>query len=146
MPTEKPPHIDMDAEEKLKSKTLYKIVLYLIKTIPIITSGLFVLNTVLSYLGIDLQILAHICGISVFSLALFYLTSIAFRFCIYHRMFIHYLTVNWILDLYDYYIGIPLTTRDLFVVYLAITGIFLFIILYEYCKRKSIKAFKGNSK
>lgn len=146
MPTEKLPHIDMDAEERLKSKTLYKIVLYLIKTIPIITSGLFVLNTVLSYLGIDLQILAHICGISVFSLAFFYLTSIAFRFCIYHRMFIHYLTVNWILDLYDYYIGIPLETRDLFIIYITITGIFLFIILYEYCKRKSIKAFKGNSR
>ena len=30
----------MDAEERLKSKTLYKIVLYLIKTIPIITSSI----------------------------------------------------------------------------------------------------------
>ena len=60
-------------------------------------------------------------------------------------MFIHYLTVNWGLDLYDYYIGIPLATRDMYIIYMAITGIFLFIILYEYCKRKPSKTTKRNS-
>lgn len=120
----------MIVEERLKSKYLYKIVLYLIKVIPIITSGLFLLNTILSYFGIDLEIFTHICGVSIFSITFFYLTSIAFRFCIYHRMFIHYITVNWILNLYDYYIGIPLSNKHLFVLYISITGIFLFLILY----------------
>ena len=128
----------MVVEERLRSKILYKVVLYLIKTIPIITSALFLLNTVLSYVGIDLEILGHICGVSVFSIAFFYLTSLAFRFCIYHRMFIHYLTLNWALNLYDYYIGLPLSDRNLFIMYLVITGIFLFIILYEYCHKRSI--------
>ena len=105
-------------------------------------SGLFLLNTVLSYLGIDLEVLSHLCGISLTSLIFFYSTSIAFGFCIYHRVFIHYLAINWILNLYDYYIGIPINDRNLFLMYIIITGIFLFIILYGHCKQRNIKIFK----
>ena len=120
------------------SKYLYKIVLYLIKVIPITTSALILANTILSYFNIDLEIFSHLCGVSVFTILFFYLTSIAFRFCIYHRMFIHYITLNWLLNLYDYYIGIPLNDLHLLYLYLAITGIFLFIILYEYTHKRSI--------
>lgn len=120
----------MAVEERLRSKYLYKLVLYLIKIIPIITSVLFLLNTVLSYFYIDLEIFAHLCGVSFFSITFFYLASILFRFCLYHRMFIHYVTINWLLNLYDYYIGIPVSNRGLFVIYMMITGITLFIILY----------------
>jgi len=136
----------MTVEEKLKSKYLYKIVLYLIKVIPVITAALFLLNTILSYFYIDLEIFSHLCGVSVFSLLFFYLTSIVFQFCIYHRLCLHYITITWLLRLYDYYIGIPVDNRALLLIYLAITGIFLFIIIYEYCKRRSIKAFKRDSR
>lgn len=136
----------MDVAEKLKSKYLYKIVLFLIKVVPIITSFLFLVNTILSYFCIELEIFSHICGVSVLSIIFMYLTSIAFQFCIYHRMFIHYITTNWLLRLYDYYIGIPIDDTQLLYTYMIITGIFLFIILYEYCKRKSIKAFKRSSR
>lgn len=120
----------MAVEERLRSKYLYKLVLYLIKIIPIITSVLFLLNTVLSYFYIDLEIFTHLCGVSFFSITFFYLASILFRFCLYHRMFIHYVTINWLLNLYDYYIGIPVSNRGLFAIYMMITGITLFIILY----------------
>lgn len=49
-------------------------------------------------------------------------------------MFIHYISVNWVLNIYDTYVGVPLDDRELLVVYLTITGIFLFIILYLYVK------------
>lgn len=120
----------MAVEERLRSKYLYKFVLYLIKIIPIITSVLFLLNTVLSYFYIDLEIFTHLCGVSFFSITFFYLASILFRFCLYHRMFIHYVTINWLLNLYDYYIGIPVSNRGLFAIYMMITGITLLIILY----------------
>ena len=122
-------------------KYLYKVVLYLIKTIPTITSIIFLLNTILSYFNIELEVFSHICGVSLFTILFFYLTSIAFRFCVYHRMFIHYITLNWILNLYDYYIGIPTNNLKLLYIYLIITGIFLFIILYTYkydrCSKKT---------
>jgi type IV secretory pathway TraG/TraD family ATPase VirD4 len=127
-------------------KYLYKIVLYLIKLVPIIISALTLLNIILSYFYIELEIFAHIGGVSLLFILFMYLTSVAFQFCKYHRMFIHYITVNWLLHLYDYYIGIPLANTPLLYLYLIITGIFLFIILYEYRhKRNLCKDSKRNS-
>ncbi len=49
-------------------------------------------------------------------------------------MFLHYIVVNTVLNTYDLYIGIPLSDIELLTVYLSITGIMLFIILYLYIK------------
>lgn len=127
------------------NKYLYKIVLYLIKTIPIITAILTLLNTILSYFYIDLEIFSHICGVSLFTILFMYVTSIAFQFCFYHRIFTHYVTLNWLLNLYDYYIGIPLNNLHLLYFYLGITGTFLLIVLYEHCRKRNIKIIKRSS-
>lgn len=50
------------------------------------------------------------------------------------RMFLHYIAVNDIINIYDWYIGISVTNRELFVLHMSITGISLFIILYLYVK------------
>lgn len=136
----------MDAAAKLKSKYLHKIVLLLIKVLPIIIAATYLLNTILSYFYIDVPLLSYISGNSILFIILLYLTSIAFQFCRYHRMFIHYITLNWILNIVDYYIGIPLSNRSLFLMYIIITGIFLFIILYEHCKQRNIKIIKRSSR
>ena len=120
----------MDVEEKLKSKYLYKLELFLIKIIPMIISGLYVLNTAFSYFHIDLPVFSYIGGTSLLSIIFLYLSSYVFRFCAWHRMFIHYITLNWVLDIIDYNIGIPISDRGLFLLYMIITGLFLFIILY----------------
>lgn len=127
------------------NKNLYKIVLYLVKIIPILAAGLFLLNTILSYFNINLEIFSHIGGVSIFSIVFMYTASIAFQFCFYHRMFIHYITVFWILNLYDYYVGIPLNNLHLLYFYLSITGIFLLIALYEHCRKRNIKIIKRSS-
>lgn len=120
----------MTVEEKSISKILYKAVLYLIKVIPMLYAFLSLLNTILSYFDIDVPLLSYIGSVSLLTLLLMYLTSYAFRFCIYHRMFIHYTLVNWVLNIIDYYIGIPVSDRSLFILYISITGLFLFAILY----------------
>lgn len=120
----------MKKEESLKSKALYKIELYLIKTIPMILSLIALLNTILSYFYIDVPLLSYIGGISIFTIIFLYVSSIVFRFCMYHRMFIHYITINWILNIIDYYIGIPVSNKGMFLIYMIFTGITLFIILY----------------
>lgn len=100
---------------------------------------LAVLNTTLSYFYIDLPVLSYIGGVSVLSLVFFYLASYAFKFCEYHRMFLHYITLNWVLNIIDYYWGIPISDKGMFLIYMVITGIFLFIILYLYLKTKKKK-------
>lgn len=140
----------MVAEEKLKSKRLYRIELYLIKVIPVILSAICLLNTILSYFGIDLVALAYLGGNSILSLIFLYISSVVFRFCIYHRLFIHYITLNWILNIIDYQIGIPITDRNLFLLYMIITGIFLFLIFYfkkyDTIKKETSCFTKGNSR
>lgn len=109
---------------------LHSIVIKLLKIIPMLLALTALLNTLLSYFYMEVPLLSYIGGVSILPLLFLYLSSYAFGFCSYHRMFLHYVLVNWILNIYDYYIGIPLSDKDLLMMYLIITGIFLFVILY----------------
>ena len=109
---------------------LHSIVIKLLKIIPMLLALTALLNTLLSYFYMEVPLLSYIGGVSILPLLFLYLSSYAFGFCSYHRMFLHYILANWILNIYDYYIGIPLSDKDLLMMYLIITGIFLFVILY----------------
>ncbi len=135
----------MAVEESL-NKSLYKMELYLIKIIPMLFAGLSLLNTILSYFDIDIPLISYIGSVSVLTLMFMYLSSYVFKFCIYHRMFIHYTSLNWVLNIIDYYIGIPISDRGLFIFYMSLTGIFLFLILYlrnEYINKTCCKGIEG---
>ena len=123
----------------MTSKYLHKWTLLLLKSIPMILALTALLNTLLSYYDIDVPLLSYLGGISLFPLIFLYLASYAFQFCEYHRMFLHYVTINWILNIVDYYWGIPISNKGLFILYIAITGISLFIILYLYLKSRKRK-------
>lgn len=133
----------MAVEVNLKSKALYKIQLYLIKVIPMVMAFICLVNTVTSYFDIELPILAYIASNSVLTIVFFYISSYVFRFCMFHRMFIHYNTLMWLLNIYDMYIGIPVNDRELLSIYLIITTVFMFIILHIYVKnhRKATKEY-----
>ena len=82
----------MVAEASL-SKPLYKIELYLLKVIPMAMVALCLANTTLFYFGIDATILTYMGGVSFLTLGFLYLSSYVFKFCAYHRMFLHYINV-----------------------------------------------------
>lgn len=113
---------------------LHALELIAIKVIPMLLALVCLLNTVLSYFDIDAPVLSYIGGVSLLPLVFLYLSSYAFQFCSYHRMFLHYVSLNWILNIYDYYIGIPLSDKNLFMLYMIITGIFMFVILWQHQK------------
>ena len=120
--------------ENLRSKLLYKIELRLLKIIPMILALTALLNSILSYFNIDLYILSYIGGISIFTMVFLYLSSYVFKFCEYHRMFLHYVVVTWIINTIDYYIGIPINDLEYLCLQMIIAGISLFIILLLYYK------------
>lgn len=123
--------IDMMKEEKLIGKALYKISLYLLEKIPMVIAVLYLADTILGYItSRDFIIISILGGMSILPLIFFYVTSITFGFCKWHRMFLHYITVNETLAWYDHIIGIPLNDVNLFVLNLIIAGIFLFLIIY----------------
>lgn len=125
----------MDAEESL-SRVLYKAVIVAIKVIPILIATLFLVRSILSCIDIDVTWLSYLCGMSLIPLLFMYLVSYAFKFCTYHRMFLHYIVVNDAINYIDYYIGIPLQYHELLRLHIIIAGIFLLLIIYYHQKWK----------
>jgi hypothetical protein len=123
---------------------LYKIELYLLKIIPMLLAGIHLTNTVLSYYGIDIIIFSYIGSVSLIPLIFLYISSYVFKFCEYHRMFLHYIVVNNLINIYDYYIGIPIDAKELFITHLIIAGICLIVILYLYVKTNKKTIIKTN--
>lgn len=129
------------AEENL-NKTLYKSMLTILKVIPMLMALCDILNTALYAFGINFEIFSYIGGISFLTLIFLYLSSYVFKFCEYHRMFLHYVTLNNIISIVDYYyeLGLPI------IIYLVTIGILLFGILYFYLKeKKNVKNNKESS-
>ena len=118
----------MAAEESL-NKTLYKCTLYLLKIIPMLIALCDVLNTGLSFIGIEAPVLSYFGGVSFLTLVFLYLTSYAFGFCAYHRLFLHYSVLVNIISTIDLYVGIPVSTKTLLEIHCIILGVFLFLIL-----------------
>lgn len=128
----------MGAEENsLRNKSLYKIELYLLKVMPMLLAAIYLINTVLSYYDIVLPALSYIGGLSFIPLLFMYISSYVFRFCSYHRMFLHYIVINDLINLIDYYYTLPISDWELLILHMSIAGISLFIILYLYVKSHS---------
>lgn len=123
-----PRNAPTNAEVNLRSRFLHKSVLYSVKIIPILISGIYVLNTVLSYYDIDWPGFSYI--VQFLFILFMYLASLAFKFCLYHRLFIYYIALVLVLNIIDYHWGIPISDRGIFLVYMIITGVFLFFILF----------------
>ena len=130
-------------ENSLRNKSLYKIELYLLKVMPMLLAAIYLINTVLSYYDIILPVLSYIGGLSLIPLVFMYISSCVFRFCSYHRMFLHYIVINDLINLVDYYYTLPISDSQLLVLHMSIAGISLFIILYLYVKshRKATKRY-----
>ena len=134
----------MAVEVRLKDKLLYKIQLYMLKVIPMVMAVTCLLNSTLSYFDIDLPILSYIASNSILTIVFFYISSYVFRFCAYHRMFMHYTTITWILNIVDTYIGIPIGDLPYLLLQLIIAGVSLFIILYLYVKHSKRTTIKDS--
>jgi hypothetical protein len=126
------------AKEESLNKALYKIELYIIKVIPFVLALVCFINTTLSYFGIDISFLSYLGGISIFPLLFLYLSSYVFRFCLFHRLPLHYLLLNLILNVIDDYIGIPISNRGMYSIYLIITFIFILLVVYEHTRKRNI--------
>ena len=57
------------------------------------------LNSILSYFNIDLVILSYIGGVSLITILFIYVASYIFKFCKYHRIFLYYIVVTWIIKI-----------------------------------------------
>ena len=121
-------------DQLIKSK--YKIFLILLKTIPMIWSLFIFINTILRLFKIDFYFMNILCGISILPILFLYLASYVFQFCSYHRMFLHYISIVFIIRVLEFYFIIPTNSILVFIILMIITFIFMIITLYKYLKDK----------
>ena len=122
----------MHLKESNQRKNLHKILLLAIKILPMLISVFYLLNTVLTYIGKNTIIISFISSVSVIPLFFMYLCSIVFKFCFYHRMFLHYILICNIITYLDCKCKLLLTDFELLMLYMIVSGISLFLILYAY--------------
>lgn len=120
-------------------KYLYKIELYVLKIIPMLLALCSFLNTILFYFGINLPILTYIGGVSFLTLGFLYLSSYVFKFCGYHRMFLHYILVVNIISYIDMEFGIEVSNFSLFIIYMTIAFIAMCLILISFINERHNK-------
>lgn len=123
--------IKMEANLSLKLVKLMRIYL---KLVPIIIAILSFANCICAYFGIQLKFLAH--AFLFLLIGFVYIASYVLKFCEYHRISLHYIVIIYLINCYDYYIGIPVDYIELFMIYSIIT--FIAIIIGIYLKLKKI--------
>lgn len=123
----------MEKEENL-SKLRYKLMLVILKFLPMLCALCYLLNIIFSYFDVDLVWIGYIAHVSLLPLFFIYITSIVFKFCNYHRMFTYYIGVNEVLNILDYNELLPITDRNLFLLHIILAGVTLFLVLYLYVK------------
>ena len=126
----------MKGAEKYPERRLYKTLIGLLKIIPMLLAFITMMGTIFNFLGLDASVFSFIGGISLLPILFLYLSSIAFRFCIYHRMFLHYIVANNILVYSDYIFGIPVSNLLLLMFHMVLVGVFLFLVLFFYRREK----------
>lgn len=122
--------------ENSVNKNLYKVTLELLKVIPMLFAFCDALHTILDLCGVDAPALSYFGGISFLTLAFLYLISFVFRFCVYHRMFLHYVLVNNIISTLEFTVGLPVNFLGLCCIFSINLCIFAFLILYFYKRER----------
>ena len=90
-----------------------KLFVLVSKVLPMVLAFCHLLNCIFGYFGWNNVIFGYISGISILTVGYLYLVSYLIKLCGYYRMFLHYCVIIDIINIYDYYIGIPITNIQL---------------------------------
>lgn len=124
--------------EKL-GENKYKVLILVLKFIPILTALCYMLSTISNYLGYNIELLSNLAGMSLLTWLFIYLASIAFKFCAYHRMFLWYILTDDVFNIVDYYLEIPISTDNILMLHNILIGVtfIIILILYVRCHKTS---------
>ena len=129
----------MAVEVNSLKRNNYKLFLFINKYLPYVISLLYMVNTLLYFYGIDVQILSILAGMSILPVLYFISVSFTFKYCLYHRLPLYYVILNDVISWMEYTIGLPIS--DINYLILTLTLIFLTIIIATllYLKEKKRK-------
>lgn len=119
----------MDVVEKSNKQLIKKFVLAT-KILPISIAAIQFLNMIISFFYGNDIFLNYIGSISLLPILYLYLACYTFKLCNYYRMFLHYSIVVTLINIYDYYIGIPISDITYFIIGLSLTVVLMLIVVY----------------
>lgn len=128
----------MEEKQKQLNKNLYFIEIKLLKILPSLMSLIYFINILLNLVGVNLNILSYISGISFIPLFFIYISSYVFQFCEYHRLPLHYILLTNLLSIIGYEFEITINIWSYIVIHSILFGLTVFMVLYLYLKDKSI--------
>ena len=112
-----------------------KLLIIFLKVIPMMLAGLAFTNTLCAYFEIDVYWIHHVGGTSILTLAFLYLASYVFKFCEYHRMFLHYIVACNAISVIDVYFGLPVGDAEYLMLHLFLAFISMVIVLILFLKK-----------
>ena len=127
----------MDRVEKQERNLSHKSFLIILKYLPYFIASGYALTTFGDFFEYDLLGLGYLFNVSLSAWLFMLLTSYVFKYCSIHRLPLYYIAVNDILNITDYYIGIPISVRAFLCLHLLV--LFLFMSLYIYTYVRGIK-------
>jgi hypothetical protein len=133
----------MSTENNLKSKTLYKLTIATLKVLPMIMVLGYFLMLIGFYFDSKYIVIPHILGTVIPPLIFIYITSYVFKFCAFHRIFIHYYAFINILNTSDHYLhpyvdaNVVTFIHDGGTLVFLITAIIMYI--YKYKRERCMK-------
>lgn len=128
----------MEEKQKLLSRNLYFIEIKLLKILPSLIALIYFINIVLNLLGISLNSLSYIAGMSFIPLLFMYVSSYVFQFCKYHRIPLYYILITNLLSIVGYEFEIAVDVWLYIVIHTILFGLTSAVVLYLYLKDKSI--------
>lgn len=123
---------------KLLNRNLFFIEIKLLKILPSLIALIYFINILLNLIGISLNSLSYIAGMSFIPLLFMYVSSYVFQFCEYHRLPLHYILIANLLSIIGYEFEIAVNVWSYIVIHSVLFGMAIFIALYLYLKDKSI--------
>lgn len=100
------------------------------KVLPMVIAAIYFLNSTISFFnGNDIP-LNYIGGVSLLPVLYLYFASYTFKLCNYYRMYLHYIVAVDIVNIIDYYIGIPVNDIGLYLIIILLTTITMFLVIY----------------
>lgn len=99
---------------------------------------IYFINILLNLIGVNLNSLSYIAGISFIPLLFIYISSYVFQFCEYHRLPLHYILITNLLSIIGYEFEIAINIWSYIIIHSVLFGLTMFIALYLYLKDKSI--------
>lgn len=112
-----------------------KLLILFLKVIPMLLAGMAFCNTVLAYFDIHAVIFNYIGGTSFLTLTFLYLASYVFKFCEYHRMFLHYIVACNAVSFIDAHYGLPVGDVEYLMLHSFLAFITMVIVLILFLKK-----------